>query len=70
MSQETQEDVRLTLRITPELYKRIQQFAARNKPATKVNPTIVYLLETALDEAEKKPGPFKPASRRAVKQIA
>lgn len=63
MAQEQQEDVRLTLRITPDLYKRIQKLASGDgrRPAAKINPTIVWLIERGLEQAEKEPGQKIPA---------
>lgn len=72
MSQEPQEDVRLTLRLSPELYARISKLArgSGRRPAAKINPTIVWLLERALDEAEKEPGNFMPTGLAPAQKAA
>jgi hypothetical protein len=68
MSEGQVEDVRLTLRISPELYERIAKLARGNgrRPAAKINPTIVWLLERALEQAEQEPGNWVPESLETV----
>ena len=45
------EDVRLTLRLSPALYNQIAQLANGGglRPPAPINPTIIWLLERALD---------------------
>ncbi len=62
------EGPRLTLRVSAELYERIERAArgTKKRPASKINPTVLWLLERALDELEAEPGQFRPALLRAA----
>lgn len=52
------DDVRLTLRLPRALYERIVKLTRGDgrRPPLKVNPTLVWLLERALDAVEEEPG--------------
>ncbi len=72
MKKEPTEDVRLTLRISAELYERIQKLARGNgrRPAIKINPMIVWLIERALEQSENESGPFVPADLVELVELA
>ena len=52
------DEVRLTLRLPRALYERILKLTRGDgrRPVLKVNPTLVWLLEKALDAVEEEPG--------------